>query len=216
MVVAEPEDGVVAEDSASSETTAELINPGIIKGHPLGASLVGEARGLDILPEGAVVHVAVRGNRVDRPAALLSEEESAESRAQDGARGLAANVALAAPEHDERTHGQHDGGESVRQVEADILLSVDHGDLADEGTDVDAEIEPQEDALCGDGRVDDDALARLERLDVHVLVAHLLDNQTVDIWLETTRTETDDEDGDYHAAEGAVGVGDDGRNGGDD
>lgn len=43
LVVAEPKDGVVTEDSASGETTTELVDPGIVKGHPLGASLVGEA-----------------------------------------------------------------------------------------------------------------------------------------------------------------------------
>jgi hypothetical protein len=64
--------------------------------------------------------------------------------------------------------------------------------LSSEGTGVDGEVEPVVDTLCGDSRVDDDTLARLECLDMNMLFSELLDNERIDVGLETTSAETND------------------------
>lgn len=74
-------------------------------------------------------------------------------------------------------------------------LGVHHGQLPDQGADVDEEVEPVVDALRGDGRVDDDALAALEGPHKHALLAQLLHDQAADVGLEATRAKADDDDG---------------------
>ena len=143
----------------------------------------------------------------------MGQDKGAQGRDEDGAGGLAAEIALAPPPHDHGAEGEHDGGQGVGEVEADVLLGVDHGDLADEGADVDEEVEPVVDALGGDGGVDDDALARLERLDKHVLLAELLDDEAADVGLEAAGADADDDDGDEQERQGGALPDDDGGNG---
>ena len=139
------------------------------------------------------MHVLVGSDGVDRPAALLRQEEGLEGRAKDRATGLTASIALATPDHDNRAEQQHAGRQCVRQPESNISLGPDHTDLSSQGTGVDGEVEPVVDALCGDGWVNDDAFARLERLNVDMLFTELLDDERVDVRLETTSTKTNDQ-----------------------
>lgn len=111
---------------------------------------------------------------VDRPAALLRKEEDLEGRAKYGTTGFTASVTLTAPKHNDRAQRKKNGRQSVGEPEADILLGKDHGNLADEGTNINEEVEPHVDALDSDSRVDNNALAAGEGLDVDVLLTKLL------------------------------------------
>lgn len=88
--------------------------------------------------------------------------------------------------------------------------------LANKGTDVDEKVEPVVDSLDSDTRIDNDTLTRLESPDMHVLLAKLFDNKRVDIGLETTGTEANDNDGNDHGTKRATFVLNDGRESRDD
>lgn len=113
LVVAQPEDGIPAEDGAGGESASQLVDPGVVKGHPGRAGVGREARGLDRVPEGAVVEVAMRLERVDGPAAALGEHEGPQRRDEHRPGGLATEISPAPPPHDERAETQHDGRERV-------------------------------------------------------------------------------------------------------
>jgi hypothetical protein len=141
------------------------------------------SRRFGVVPHGTIVEAAVGLEGVDGPATPLSEEEELEGRAKVGALRGATDVALASPGHDSWAKAQHDGRKGEREPEADVLLGVDHGDLTDKGTDIDEEVEPHINALNGDGRVDDNTLARGEGFDVDVHLTELLDDQGIDVGL---------------------------------
>lgn len=63
-------------------------------------------------------------------------------------------------QNDWRTQ-EKDGWQKEGQPKADILLSIDHADLTDKRTAVDAEIEVQEHTGVGDGRIHNDTLSSL-------------------------------------------------------
>jgi len=216
LVVAQPKEGIPHKDGARVEAAADLVDPGVVKVHPLGPG-GGIKRGrLDAVPKGAVVQLLVRLDGVDGPAALVGEQEQLGGAAEDGALGRHALVAAAAPEHDERAEAEEDGRQGVRQPEADVVLAVDHGQLASQSADVDEQVEVVVDTGRGGSRVDDDALAGGQRPDDHPLEIELLDDQGVDIGLEATGTDAHEDDADAERAEGAVGVLDDGGETGDD
>lgn len=78
---------------------------------------------------------------------------------------------------------------------------------------VDHEVEVHEDATSGQDGVDDDLGAVLELLDSQVAGSGLFCDQRSDVGLETTCACSHDDDRDNEARKGAVGVGDDRRNG---
>lgn len=115
-------------------------------------------------------------------------------------------------DQDKRADQEHDGGKEESEPETDITLRVHHGDLPNDGADVDEEVEVHEDSLGGDGGINNHTLAARQLLDVHRRGLQLLDHEGRDVWLETTDTHAEEDDTDGEASEGAVGVLDDGGN----
>lgn len=175
------------------ESTADFVDPGVVEGHPARAVLRGNARRLDVVPHGAVVKAAVGLEWVDGPATLLGEKEELECRAEIGALRRTADVPLATPCHDCWADAQHNGREREGQPEADILLSVDHSNLANQSSDVDEEVEPHVDALDGDGWIHDNTLPRRQRFNMNIHLTKLFHNKRIDIWFKSSSTHSNDE-----------------------
>lgn len=196
LVVGEVEERQEEEDLAGEQTTADLVNPGIVVRHPDGPLVDGDVGGPDDLPGEAAPA---------EPLALHGVPEHAHELGQDGARGRRQDVVLAADEEDDGGGGEQDGGEQEREPEPDELLDVHHGDLAAHRPDVDGEVEVEEDAGVGHGRVDDDALP-LAHLDAHPRVPVLLGQERRDVGLEEARARAEDHHADDEGAERPVGV----------
>jgi hypothetical protein len=164
------------------------------------------------------VEVLPRAVRVERPAPLVCEEKRAHGRDQDGAARLDRDrVALAAPEEDDGREAEDDGGQGEAEPEADVALGVGHADLADERADVDEEVEPVVDLVCGDCRVDNDALARLgESDDAHGAEVELFDDERANVGLEAASAEANDDDAHDERSERAVWILQHEGQGGDD
>lgn len=87
-------------------------------------------------------------------------------------------VVPAVAEPEDEWGGQEDGrGEEVCEPEADVLLGVNHADLADQGADVDEEVEVHVDTRSGKRRVDNHTLSLLGDPDEHLALAVLLSNE---------------------------------------
>lgn len=195
LTVCEPIDGIPTEDSTGGETPTQLVDEGIVKRHPLRSALA-QLRRLDAIPEVSRMQALPRRPGVQRPPALHGQDPCAEGLAEDGAGSWALLVDLAPAPHDQRAQAEQTGGQEEGEVEANVLLCIHHGKLTDQASDVDEEVEPVVDTADGDGRIDNDTLSRFESDDLHVLGGYLFDDQGVDVWLEATSTEADDQDGD--------------------
>ena len=86
-------------------------------------------------------------------------------------------VLVAAQEHNDRAHKEDQSRQEVREPETNTLLSVDHGDLANDGTNVDHHVEDHVDPLNGRRWVNNNPLTRLQGLDEGLCVLILLGDQ---------------------------------------
>lgn len=121
---------------ASPQSTCDLVDPRIVKLHPLWL-VAAEMAGLDIFPEVVRLEVLARGNGVGRPLALCGETHEFEGANENGARGRGVVVLFAAHPKHNGTETEHDCREQPRAPESNVLFHVDHGDLAGESTHVD-------------------------------------------------------------------------------
>jgi hypothetical protein len=97
-----------------------------------------------------------------------------------------------------------------------VALRVDHTDLTDEGTNVDAHVVPVEHASGSLRRVDEDLDALLVSLDGELVRGDLLSDERTNVRLEHARSETHDDDGESKDTDGSVGLGDNRGSGGGD
>lgn len=177
LVVGNPVKWIPAKDGAGGETPSDFIYPLIIKRHPVRSLSCWDVAGFGSGPKGAIVHVLPRSNRVHRPSALLSEEPDLHGLAENAALGWCENVNFAAKEHDGRTDAKHEGGEEIREPEADIFLRVDHGELTHKSPDVDEQVEPHVDTGGSHGGINNDPLSLLICDDFHVGKWKLFSNE---------------------------------------
>lgn len=169
------------EHFARLQSTTNLIDPLIIKGHPSGLLCSQPAR-LDTIPELVrVLGLAKPAHWIESPSALHGETPQAECLGVYGASGRDQVVALSAEEQHCRAEAEHDGGKQVGQPEADIALCVDHADLARQRTDVDHQVEVQVDTGNGRRWVDNHSLSVTFNPDVGPLITVLLCNQRRDV-----------------------------------
>lgn len=216
LVVGQPPKWVPSEDGASGETSADFINPGVIERVPYWALVVWSVGWLDGIPEGTVVHVLPGAEWVDGPSALASAEEELDGLGYNRPLWWRLAVTSASPPHDGWTNEEDEGWQGEGQPETDILLSVDHAELADQSTDVDEHVEVVVNARLGDRWVDNDTLAGLESLDDQSLNWNLLDNEWRNVWLETTGSETHNDDTEDEGTHGSIWLGDNWWDGRDD
>jgi hypothetical protein len=186
LVISQMENRQVKEDLAGHQTTTDLIDPGIVVGHPSRALINRNLRGLGMLPVEA-----------EERAALTDVEEHAQELGEDGTSGWLELVLLLVEGEDDGGDEEEDGGDEEGEPEGVILLNVDHGDLTADGTDVDGEVEVEEDTSVGHGRIDNDTLAVAD-LDAHLCVLVLISKERRDVGLEEAspdaeNNETDDE-----------------------
>ena len=179
LAVADPEDGVEDEDLAGTEGTLQLLDEVVVPGNSLGLAVLSAPRGLR--------GIDVTGDN--------HHTNSLEGISDNGTLRRAVDVRLAAGDEDGNTDVEHAETQEVSGPETLVLL---HEGRSHErkSTDVDAPVEDHVDALVGDGRVDDNTLARLLRLDGHDAALVLVGNEGRNIGLDTTCSETDDDNGD--------------------
>lgn len=204
LIVGEEEDREEEEDLAGHETTLNLVDPGVIVGHPERALVNRDVGGLGQIP------VESEGL-----ALLLGEDKHAEELGQDGAGWRGKLVVLLVEEENNGGDEEEDGGDEEGQPEGVVLFNVDHGNLTTDGTDIDAEVEVEEDAGVCDGGVDDDTLAVLD-LDSHLGVLILLGDEGRDVCLEETGAGAENDETDDEGGKGTVGLDDDTRGRGGD
>ena len=152
------------------------------------------------------MQLLVRLPGVDAPAALVGKSKELHGAAKDGTGRRDTLVALATPEHDQGAEAEQDGRKGVREPETDVKLAVNHAELAGKSTDVDEEIEVVINPRSRKVRVNNDTLASGEGLDNHPGQVKLFNNQRVDVGLETTGTETHEDDTEREAGESSVRV----------
>lgn len=178
LAVDDPVDRVEGEDAAGDEGTLQLVNEVVVPGQ-------GDLRtGVLALPGGlGGVHVAV----------LDHHPESLEGVGDNGALRRAHDVVLATNNEHQGTGGEHAKTEQVGGPETNVLLHV-WSSQQGERSQVDTAVEDHVDALNGQRRVDDDALSLLGSLESHLLPLVLIGDQRSNVTLDTTGTETDDQD----------------------
>jgi len=131
LVVGDPVEGVPQKDAAGVEAPSDLVDPGIVKGHPGRSGLGREVARLDILPEGTVVESLVSRHGVDVQAAFHGGEEKLERLAQDASLRRSPLVLIPARVDDSRAKTQQDRGQEKGQPEPYIFFRVHHPDLSD-------------------------------------------------------------------------------------
>lgn len=116
-------------------------------------------------------------DRVKRPAALHGQRPQTESLTISRARGRDQVILASAEIQDRWANAEHHGGEEERQPESNISLSVHHGKLADQGTNVDHQVEVQIDTGDCCSRVNDHPFSIGHDLDIWLVLAVLLSNE---------------------------------------
>lgn len=209
LAVGKPVDGHPHEYTASTETTADFVNPGVIESVPLG--LVGtESRGLDLLPSVTLLPVLDGLDGVGSDTVTKSLEEQLDSRSEHTSGRRCKLVLRLAENQDGDGEEEEDEGNQEGQVETDVTFSEDHAKLASKGTPVDEPVEPVVNTGGGDGRVDNDKLA-VAILNTKRVVGQLLHDERRNIGLEGTRSKTSDEQTENEDTQRSVGLIHDGR-----
>jgi hypothetical protein len=194
------EDGEVEEDLAGHETTADFVNPGVIVGHPSRALVNGDLRRLGMVPVEA-----------EEGAALADVEEHAQELGQDGSGSRLELVVLLVDGQDDGGNQEEDGGDEESEPERVVLLNVNHGNLTADGSDVDSEVEVEEDSGVCDSGVDNDSLA-IAHLNSHLGVLILISQKGRYVGLEETSSDTEDNETDDEGTERRI-LADDDRGG---
>jgi len=215
LVVGDPIERNPGEARAGTQTTSNLVNPCIIKDHPLGLTRA-ELAGFDILPEILRLEVLTGLDWVDRPLAFQGKQKKLKGAGNDRSGGRSAVVLVTADIEDDGAETKHEGRKKEGAPETDISLNVYHADLASQRTSVDHQVEVEEDTRERDVGVGNGALAGLG-IDDHTQfgLLILLRDQGRDVGLESTGSkpkanDTNDEGSNSMAASK------DGRQGGDD
>lgn len=214
LTVCKPKDRNPEEDRAGAETTSNFINPGVIEVVPFWRGATQNGR-LDSGPHATIVPVLVCLDRVDAKSTSKCLEKKLESWAHDVTARGTEDVELLAEDEDRNGDDEHDGGDEVGEPETDVTLSVDHGDLTDKSTNVDEEVKPVVDTGDSDGGINNNTLGAAS-LDAHLLLRNLLRNERGDIGLESSSSETHDNESENENTKGSVRVGQNGRSSGGD
>jgi hypothetical protein len=133
LVVCEPVQRVPEEDLAGENTTADFVNPGIVKCHESRESLATCAHGtrFNTVPETLILQEILTG------ALLASKSNKLPRLAHNRAGGGRKLVSLLEVEEDGGAKNVTDGRESETQPEADEVLRVHHSQGSSERSSVD-------------------------------------------------------------------------------
>lgn len=175
LAVANPEDRVENEDLASTQGTLQLLDEVVVPWHLLSPSVGLTPRWLGSIG-------VARDNH---------HPQGLEAVRDDGSLGRTVDVGLATPHEDGDTNVEDAETHQERSPEALVLLHERRSQKT-ESTEVDAPVEDHVDALISHSGVDDNALAALLGLDGHDSALVLIGDERCDVTLDTTGTETDD------------------------
>lgn len=128
LIVSQPVERHPEEDLAGTKTTCDLINPDIVDSLQERWRAITENGGLHAIPEIGVSEVAIRCDRVWRPAALAGQLDKLESLSEHGFCGRSQLVVLLANKEDDWCKEEHEGGKGICEPETDVLLGVYHTD----------------------------------------------------------------------------------------
>ena len=184
LTIHDPVDRVEAEDTAGDESALELVDEMVVPRHGAVATVGGLPGGL------GGIHVAVDDH----------DPQGLERVGDDGSLRRAHNVELASEHEHQGTTREHAQTEQVAGPEADVALHVRRGQQR-ERSQVNTTVEDHVDTLDGERRVDDDALSLLRGRDSHLLPLVLVRNQRSNVTLDTTGSQTDNQDGDDEASQ---------------
>ena len=136
LAIRQPVNWVPHEDLTGRDTTTDLIDPSIVKGHPLW--LVGaEAGRLSLVPEIWSLGVFVEADWVDRRLSLESQAEELDGLSENGSSWRAQVKSLFGNSKNWDAGGEDDGWQHEREPETHVLLGENHGDGTAKGADVD-------------------------------------------------------------------------------
>ena len=187
LVVGKMENGEEDEDLAGKEATSDFVDPSVIVSHPRRAFRRRDLGGASSVPV-----------QLLEPTRLPDDvDEHAQELGQDGSGGGSEPVLLLLRPKHKGGGEEEDCGEQESQPEADVLFNPHHGNLADGRTDIDGEVEVEEDTGVGNGRINNDTLS-LADLDAKPGIGVLLSKHGRDVGLEEASTnakgkKTDDE-----------------------
>lgn len=179
LIVAHPEDGVEDKHLASTKSTLEFIDEMIVPGNS------------------TVLAVSLAPGRFGGVRAATSNHHAngLESIGDDGALGRTDDVGLAAENQDQNTDVEHAEAHEERSPETFVFLH-EGSSHERQSTDVDTPVENHVNTLVRDGGVNDNALTTLLSLDSHDTALVLVGNKGSNVRLNTTGTESNDDDGD--------------------
>src|ERR1700761_1210581 len=119
-------------------------------------------------------------------------------------------VPLAANNHDKWSDAESNGGNEVTEVKSNVSLGVNHGNLTNESANIDEKVEPVVSSRESDSWIDVDTFAVLLSSDMWP-GWNLFSDKRADIWLETTGSNTHDDETDNKCSHGIVRVCNDSR-----
>ena len=181
LAINDPVDGVESEHAAGNQGTLKLVDEVVVPGQGdlSTRTVLGLPAGL------GGIHVAV----------LEHDPESLEGVGDDRALGRTHDVELATEQEHRGTGSEHAQAKQVSGPEANVLLHVGSGQQR-QRTQVDTAVEDHVDTLDGQRRVDHNPLAGLgDGLKSHLLALVLIGDQRGDVTLDTTGTQTNDQNG---------------------
>lgn len=179
LTVANPEDGVEDKDLASTQTTLQLVDEMIVPGDRLGLSVGGTPCRLG--------SIGVAGGN--------HHTKSLEGIGDDGTLGRAVDKGLATEDQSDDADVEHDETHEVGSPETLVLLHEGSGHQR-QGADVDAPIEDHVDTLVSNGRINDNSLSGLFGSDGHSASLVLVGNKGRDVGLDTTSSQTNNDNSD--------------------
>lgn len=119
-------------------------------------------------------------------------------------------------EQDDWRDSEDEGWEEERQIETDVMLSVNHGQGSAERSHVDQQVEVDVDTGRSGGGVDNLLLSVLVGSNVWSVITVLFSDQRRDVGFESTCSEAHDDKSDSEDSESSFALDDDRRNSRDD
>jgi len=127
------------------------------------------------------------------PTASVAKHEDFCCFAENGARWRCPDVSIATPDDDKWAQTEQDSGHEVCEPISNVLLGVNHSNLANQSANVDEKVEVVVDSRLRDCRIDNHTLTGGEVSSNHLGQWQLLSNQRGDVGLESTSANAHDD-----------------------
>lgn len=206
LIVSQPVKGQPGEDFAGVETTSDLVDPCIVDASEEFGGVVSQTAGLDSLPKVVALEVLDRLERVCGPATLAGEAEGFEGFREDRLGWWLELVESLAADEDDGSNKEQERRQRISKPKSNVSLSVDHSNRSGERSEVDHQVEVQEDTRVRDLRIANHTLSALGDDDLWASLRNLFGKQRGDVGLETPSSDSHDDETDCEASESALRV----------